>query len=139
VRLFSDQLSLQDRLINGLKAAQGTLLFSSQNLAEFCALNDQACAERCEALLSRVLSNLYIADFSADPGFLTDAGGILPEGHPGKYWLAKEVVGRGHGGEITMHRLILDVLAHRDQLLPIFNDTSEAIAQVTCSPPAVPA
>jgi hypothetical protein len=128
VRLFSDNVGMQDRLVAAIKLSAGTLLFSAHNLAEFCALTDLECAKRAERLLDRILPNLYLVDMTADPEFRppTDVpadAGLKP------YWLLEDLLARAQiAGKLTVHRFVTDAIEHREELLPVFNDMATSIA-----------
>lgn len=131
VRRLSDDQPLQDRFVAALKKKAGTLLFSSQNLAEFCKVEDIDTARRAEVLLGRVLPDLYVADFTIDKGFATAEGGPAGVDSPGEGWLVKEMVERAKldpNSELTVHRFVTDVVTHRDALLPVFVDMEAGIA-----------
>ncbi len=61
IRLFSDDISLQDRFVNALHNAKGTLLLSHQNLAEFTGPDDMSHAVQAELFLNRILPNVFFA------------------------------------------------------------------------------
>lgn len=128
VRRFSEDLPAQDRFVTALKTAGGTLLFSSANLCEFCAMNDIESGKRAEMLLARVLPNLYVADFSADPEFCPPTD--VPTLHGAKaYWMASDIAERSRiAGALSVHRFVTDSITHSDTLLPIFNDMAQSIA-----------
>lgn len=128
VRLFSDHLAIQDRFVAAIRRAHGTLLVSSHNLAEFCALNDMECAKRAEVMLERLLPNLYVADMTADPEFRPPTNVPSEEG-PKAYWLLDDLAARAQiAGKLTVHRFVSDSVQHRDKLLPVFNDMAASIA-----------
>lgn len=132
VRRLSDNQALQDRFVSALKAKHGTLLFSSQNLAEFCKVEDFDTAKRAETLLARVLPDLYVADLTIDKGFAVAEGGPAGKDHPGEGWLLKELLERAKldpNCHLTVHRFVTDVITHRDQLLPVFVEMEEGIAE----------
>lgn len=66
IRLFSEELNLQDRLVQLLQAKAGTLLLSHINFAEFADLSDARHCEQAEAFFERLLPNVYFTDFAFD-------------------------------------------------------------------------
>lgn len=66
VRLFSEDIDLQDRFVRSLRAKAGTLLLSSVTFAEFADLSDPRHCEQAEAFLERLLPNVYFTDFAFD-------------------------------------------------------------------------
>jgi hypothetical protein len=131
VRRFSDDSSIQDRFVSALKSKGGTLLFSSQNIAEFCKVGDFNTAQRSETLLARILPNFYVADFTIDKGFATADGGPAGQDFPGQGWLLHDMLERAklnENGELTVYRFVTDVVIHRDNLLPLFVEMEEGIA-----------
>lgn len=66
IRLLSDDLALQERFVSALRHAGGTLLLSHLTFAEFAAVEDSATCDRGEAFLSKVLPNVYFAEFNID-------------------------------------------------------------------------
>jgi hypothetical protein len=128
VRMFSDNHAIQTRFVQALKEAAGTLLFSSHNLAEFCALNDIECATRAEDMLARVLPNIAVVDMTADPEFRPPSD-VSPEEGPKAYWLLDDLAARAKiAGSLTTHRFVSDSVRHRDELHPTFTDMAESIA-----------
>lgn len=66
VRLFSEELDLQDRFVRSLRAKAGTILLSNITFAEFADLSDARHCEQAEAFLERLLPNVYFTDFAFD-------------------------------------------------------------------------
>jgi hypothetical protein len=66
IRLFSDDLALQDQLVNALQSKGGTLLFSHISFSEFAAPSDPRHVVDAEAFIERLLPNLYLTDFALD-------------------------------------------------------------------------
>jgi hypothetical protein len=130
VRMFADELPLQERFIRGLHKAGGTLLFSGHNLNEFCTMTDVASARRAEEFLNRILPAFYIADFTLDPGFAS-VDAAEPGDHPGAFWLLQEL-GEAcvrNGNTLTLDRMITDVVRHRDRIEPAFREMTEHVAE----------
>jgi hypothetical protein len=128
VRLFSDNPAMQDRLVAAIKGADGSLLFSTHNLAEFCALNDMQCAKRAEALLDRAMPNLYLVDMTADPEFRPPTD-VPPDVGPNPYWLLDDLAARAQiAGKLTVHRFVTDAVQHSEELLPVFKEVAGSIA-----------
>jgi hypothetical protein len=69
IRLFSQDMALQNRFITALHRSGGTWLFSTANLMEFTAMSDLEQAARGEALLLRVIPHLHVADTTIDKGY----------------------------------------------------------------------
>lgn len=66
IRLFSDDLALQDRLVASLLRHQGTLLLSTNSFAEFARNDDRRHALAAEEFFERLLPNIYLTDNAID-------------------------------------------------------------------------
>lgn len=66
IRLFSDDLTLQNRLVNTLRDKGGTLLISNISLGEFAGPTDPQHARAAEEFIERLLPNIYLTDFAFD-------------------------------------------------------------------------
>src|SRR5881628_314481 len=66
LRLFSDELALQDRFVRALRAKSGTLLLSNLNFAEFARATDRRHCVDAEAFVERLVPNIYLTDFALD-------------------------------------------------------------------------
>lgn len=66
VRRLSSDNGLQSRFVNALKRANGTLVFSTWNLAELSNVADPRHAVEFEVFLDAVYPNIYLADFKPD-------------------------------------------------------------------------
>ncbi|MGK2951179.1 MAG: hypothetical protein ACSLEZ_02185 [Thiobacillus sp.] len=66
IRLFSEELDLQDRFVDSLLAKAGTLLLSHISFSEFAALSDARHCDQAEAFFERLLPNIYLTDFDFD-------------------------------------------------------------------------
>jgi hypothetical protein len=66
IRLFSDDLDLQDRFVNALRTKGGTLLLSNISFGEFAAPSDPRHAADAEDFIERLLPNIYLTDFALD-------------------------------------------------------------------------
>ena len=66
LRLFSDDLVLQDRMVAALLEKRGTLLLSNISFAEFAKPSDRRHCIAAEAFIERVLPNIYFTDFAYD-------------------------------------------------------------------------
>lgn len=66
IRLFSEELDLQDRFVCSLLAKAGTLLLSHISFSEFAALSDARHCDQAEAFFERLLPNIYLTDFAFD-------------------------------------------------------------------------
>lgn len=66
IRLFSDDLQLQDRFIDALKTKGGTLLLSTFSLLEFSGPEDRKHCFDTERFLDRVMPNMFFTDFAID-------------------------------------------------------------------------
>jgi hypothetical protein len=66
IRLFSDDRTLQDRLVTALSQKQGTLLVSNISMAELGAAADPRHIMDAEAFLERCLPRLFLTDFRLD-------------------------------------------------------------------------
>jgi len=66
IRLFSDDLHLQDRFVSALMSKGGTLLLSNFSFVEFAAASDQKHCYDTETFIERLLPNIYLTDFALD-------------------------------------------------------------------------
>lgn len=66
VRLFSDDLHLQDRFVSVLMSKGGTLLLSNFSFVEFAAASDPQHCYDTETFIERLLPNIYLTDFALD-------------------------------------------------------------------------
>ena len=64
IRLFSDNKTLQDRLVNALLSKQGTLLLSTFSFSEFTFIDDIQHCINAETFIERLLPNIYLTDFA---------------------------------------------------------------------------
>jgi len=63
---FSDDFSLQDRLVAALQSKGGTFLLSHINLAEFTSASDPRHTEAAEIFFDRLMPNVYLSDFDLE-------------------------------------------------------------------------
>ena len=66
VRLFSDDLHLQNRFVCALMAKGGTLLLSNLSFVEFAAASNRQHCDDTETFIERLLPNIYLTDFALD-------------------------------------------------------------------------
>jgi hypothetical protein len=135
IRLFSENLPLQDRFVTALHQAGGTLIFSTANLFEYVAMTDINQAVEAEKLLFRILPSLYVVDVAFDmEGFGSNDSTILSQA-PIKNWLLDDLAQRAiiAGGHWNMHRFVQDAIKQRDKLLPVFNDMKVSVAEAVMS------
>jgi hypothetical protein len=66
VRLFSDDLHLQDRFVSALMSKGGTLLLSNLSFVEFATASDPQHCYDTETFIERLLPNIYLTDFALD-------------------------------------------------------------------------
>ena len=66
IRLFSDDIILQDRLVTTLLARGGTLLLSNFSFVEFARDDDRRHSVAAEEFVERLLPNIYFTDFAFD-------------------------------------------------------------------------
>ena len=131
LRRFSERRELADRLVAALHAKQATLLVSTQNFAEFAAIEDPHHARDAEAFLDRCLPHLYFADFATDPGFMLVHGKPADTvDAPDDNWLAIALVALWHanGEKLTTADLFITDEAHRAVLLDAFQDMKSSVA-----------
>lgn len=135
IRLFSDEVPLQDRFINSLKRSGGTLLFSTANAMEFIAMTDLAQAQRGEHLLLRAMPSLYVADTTLDRGFLLEDGAPDHQEAPDQHWLLRDLGDRAAlaGGTWSTKNFLRDVIKHKNQLQPLFDSLKADIAEAVMS------
>ena len=130
IRLFSQDLGLQDRFISSLRSSKGTWLFSTGNLMEFTAMTDLSQAAAAEQLLERANPLVHFADLSLDSGYFLEKGAPFHPDAPAKDWLLRDLAERAKikNGLFNTHRFIQDAISHRDLLQPMFTDLKETIA-----------
>ena len=136
IRLFAENLDLQDRFIDALHESNGTWLFSTGNLMEFTAMTDLAQAAAAERLLHRANPSVHFADLTLDPGYLLEKGAPWHPDAPDKDWLLQDLAERAGiaGGIFNTHRFIQDAINNRDTLLPLFKDMKETVAKAMMAP-----
>jgi hypothetical protein len=66
LRLFSDDLGLQDRFVDSLMRLGGTLLLSNFSFAEFARDDDRRHTIAAEQFIERLLPNIFLTDFAFD-------------------------------------------------------------------------
>ncbi len=66
IRMFSDDLELQDRFVNALMSKCGTLLLSHLSLGEFARATDPRHCRDAEAFLERLLPNIFFTNLALD-------------------------------------------------------------------------
>jgi hypothetical protein len=66
IRMFSDDLELQDWFVNALMSKGGTLLLSNLSFSEFAGATDPRHCRDAEAFLERLLPNIFLTDFALD-------------------------------------------------------------------------
>lgn len=130
IRLFSQDLGLQDRFISALRSSKGTWLFSTGNLMEFTAMTDLSQAAAAEQLLERANPLVHFADLSLDQGYFLEMGAPFHPDAPAKDWLLHDLAERAQSknGLFNTHHFIQDAISNRDLLLPLFTDLKETIA-----------
>jgi hypothetical protein len=74
VRLFSDDLHLQDRFVSALMSKSGTLLLSNISFVEFAAASDPQHCYDTETFIERLLPNIYLTDFALDKVLEKESG-----------------------------------------------------------------
>jgi len=135
VRLFSEDIPLQNRFIDALHRSGGSWLFSNANLMEFVGMSDLGQATQGEKLLLRALPSLYVADTTLDKGFtFLDGAPDHPEA-PEKHWMLQDLAERAaiNGGAWNTNRFLQDAITHKDELLPLFTEMKAGIAQAVMS------
>lgn len=130
IRLFSQDLGLQDRFISALRSSKGTWLFSTGNLMEFTAMTDLSQAAAAEQLLERANPFVHFADLSLDQGYFLEMGAPSHPDAPAKDWLLHDLADRAKNknGLFNTHHFIQESISNRDLLLPLFTDLKETIA-----------
>jgi hypothetical protein len=66
IRVFSDDLNIQDRFVQALMSKGGTFLLSNLSLAEFARATDTRHCRDAEAFIERLLPNVFFTDFALD-------------------------------------------------------------------------
>jgi hypothetical protein len=128
IRLFGEDLTQQDRLVQALQGVGGTLFFSLQNLFEFTAMTDGRQAEEAETLLGRVIPNLYVADSFIDLGMFLRDGQKHGDEHE-KHVMLKMLIKSGEAGPFFSTKgYVSAVVDHADRLAPLFQQMNSSIA-----------
>ena len=130
VRLFSEDMSLQDRFVGALRQSRGTWLFTCANLMEFAAMTDLDQAVAVEELLRRAMPSVYVADLYSDPGFALSKKVVPSDDPPDEHWMLKDLAARAHiaGGTLNTTRFVQEAVLQRAFLLPLFVELKEAVA-----------
>ncbi|AMC34020.1 hypothetical protein [Janthinobacterium sp. B9-8] len=64
IRLFSEDIALQNRFVSALNNKKGTLLISTFSLSEFSSSNNSRHAIDAESFIERLLPNIFLTDFA---------------------------------------------------------------------------
>jgi hypothetical protein len=129
VRMYSSNLSLQNEFLHVLKSKAGTLLFSQNNLNEFCVMTDLKQATSVEQFINRALPHFFIADFTQDPHFRSPKQSNEGTDAPPMHWLLQFMAEYSsvNGGYLSANRLVEDVVKHRAQLEPSFRSLKSTV------------
>lgn len=130
IRLFSQDMALQNRFITALHRSGGTWLFSTANLMEFTAMSDLEQAARAEALLLRAIPHLHVADTTIDKGYHQQEGAENNADAPEEHWVLRDLGERARitGGRWNTHRFLQDAIEHRGELEPLFADLKKVVS-----------
>ena len=130
VRLFSEDMSLQERFVDALQQSRGTWLFACANLMEFVAMTDADQAVAAEELLRRAMPSVYVADLYSDPGFALSKKAVPSGEPPDEHWMLKDLAARAHiaGGTLNTSRFVQEAVLQRTVLLPLFEELKEEVA-----------
>jgi hypothetical protein len=127
LRMFSDELDLQTRFVDSLRAKGGTLLLSNLSLNEFAGPADPRHCDDAEAFLERLLPNIYLTDFALDKVLekeeaeLDNANRLWPPSDlPQLKFFAERMQDSPPG--FTMHGFIRLAHLYRDELSASTND-----------------
>jgi hypothetical protein len=132
LRLFSDDLPLQDRMVAALLGKRGTLLLSNISFTEFAKPNDRRHCIAAEAFIERLLPNIYFTDFAYDKLQLQEEA---ESNNRRRFWppadlpqlklFAERAQGSPFG--FTMHGFISMAHDHHALLAPVTSDTIQMI------------
>jgi hypothetical protein len=130
VRLFSEDLPLQDCFVDALQQSRGTWLFACANLMEFAAMTDLDQAVAAEKLLRRAMPSVYVADLYSDPGFALSKKAVPSDDPPDEHWMLEDLAARARiaGGTLNTTRFVQEAVLQRAVLLPLFVELKEAVA-----------
>lgn len=133
IRKFSEDKTLQDRLVRALRACGGTLLFTVQNVVEFSQMSDQAQAARTEQFLDQVLPNIFFVDAALEAGFMLPAAQYMQhtqELDQWQGWMLREFEKRcvANGNRLSVAGLLQQMVLHGKDLAREFQLTNEAAA-----------
>ena len=132
LRLFSDDLPLQDRMVAALLGKHGTLLLSNISFTEFAKPNDRRHCIAAEAFIERLLPNIYFTDFAYDKLQLQEEG---ESNNRRRFWPPADLpqlklfAERAQGVPLgfTMHGFISMAHDHHALLAPVTSDTIQMI------------
>ena len=129
VRLFSEDMSLQDRFVGALRQSRGTWLFTCANLMEFAAMTDLDQAVAVEELLRRAMPSVYVADLYSDPGFALSKKAVPSDDPPDEHWMLKDLAARAHiaGGTLNTTQFVQEAVLQRAFLLPLFDEFKKQV------------
>jgi hypothetical protein len=129
VRLFSEDMSLQDRFVDALQQSRGTWLFACANLMEFAAMTDLDQAVAAEELLLRAMPSVYVADLYSDPGFALPKKAAPSDDPPDEHWMLKDLAARAHiaGGTLNTTQFVQEAVLQRAVLLPLFEEFKKQV------------
>jgi hypothetical protein len=129
VRLFSEDLSLQNLFIGALRQSGGTWLFAGANLMEFVAMTDLNQAASAEELLRRAMPSVYVSDLYSDPGFALSKKTAPADDPPDEHWMLEDLEERAQrvGGTLNTTRFVQDAILNRASLLPLFEELKEQV------------
>jgi hypothetical protein len=129
VRLFSEDMSLQDGFVDALQQSRGTWLFACANLMEFAAMTDLDQAVAAEELLLRAMPSVYVADLYSDPGFALPKKAAPSDDPPDEHWMLKDLAARAHiaGGTLNTTQFVQEAVLQRAVLLPLFEEFKKQV------------
>ena len=124
IRMFSDDLEIQDRFVNALMSKGGTLLLSNFSFEEFGRATDPRHCRDAEAFLERLLPNIFLTDFALDKVFAQE---LTEPNNQKRFWPSADLPQLKLFAELgcTMHGFITLAYRNRVELCKLSNDLSQ--------------
>ena len=134
IRAFSDDVALQDRLVQLVHRKEATFVLSAWNMAEFAGPSDPKHAEDAERFLDRLMPNIYLSDFNLEEALRRDDWALARDVRafmPPYRWALKMLGDRSAStaAPLTTQGLLTQAHAERDRLGPFVDATKQGILE----------
>lgn len=132
VRMFADNLELQNWFVTTLLSKGGTILLSHISLAEFAKASDPRHCRDAEAFFERLLPNIYLTDFAFDKVLVQENG---ESNNSKRFWPSADLPQlklfgeRANGSELgfTMAGFIEMAHINRSEINGLMDDLAQLI------------